>query len=1098
MRFVTTNNDMNPTGFLTMTHGPLRMPSRFGPGTLLATLALILLPLVGSAQTTTGGVRGTVTAEDGSPLAGAVVTATNESTGLARSSLTNEDGRYMVMLLPTGDYTVRVDILGYQSGEATAVEVDAGNNSVANFVLPIQVVELEGIAVTANPAALDVTSGSVTQMVQRAEIEALPSLGRDFTNYITLSGLVAPDPGTTTGGKFSIAGQRASQTSIQIDGVDANNAFFGENRGGSRIPFVFSLESIDEFEIITNGYDIEYGQYSGGIVNVVTRGGGNEFEGTAYLNYRGDAFTSTGFDDIAPNDYSVTQFAGRISGPFIRDKLFYLFSLDGQIRREPQAPVSAGYYGPGGQAENPTVAAEVERFQDILENNYGINDAASGYQRFNTSNDIITLFGRLDWTINDEHRLSVRHNYAHHNNESEWNPNFDFIYGESRAEDLLSRSHSFVSELQSVFNDQTYNVLRFQIADERRPRSGRELRPALIVNLSDNQQIGYGGTFASFNNNLEETKFELIDHLTLVRGNHTLKFGGGLLYTNILNQFIIRGSGDYRFNSLDEFEAFQPSFFTRNIYTGGDIPLSKFDVMEGSLSVQDEWAINRNLTATFGLRYDVGRFLDDPPRIVDVESAFGFPTGLAPNDDNNISPRVALAWDVNADGRSVVRAGAGYFYGRTPYVLGGNVLQTDRPQVTVNCGGSILDGDPDAPPPVTPYSGWSSSGWDNPRVCAGGPNQSGVPGYTFWQPDFEYPETFKANLGYAQELFSGTQVSVDLLFSESTNLYTVRNINLRDAQFQLAGEEGRRVFKPEGEFDPTTSGSPVPSYLNTDFAPVYVNYNDGRARTFAATFEVVQPLFQTTTLRGSYTYTNSYDNSSYSCCTASSGHGDPTVGAYGPNDIGGIGDKSRAWGPSDFMRTHTFIIAGNTQLPYGFSLSGSWRIQSGQPFTPEMQGDVNGDGVNYNDRPFIFAPEDLPLASAGTPAEAEEREAYRDILARNSCLGDYVGQIVPRGTCRMPRTNQLDLRIQWEFPSVSGQRGAVQLDLFNVLNGINNDWGRWMGVFGSDRNLLVPVEYDSVNNRVLYEVYEDFGRESVRGANLLLQFQAQLGFRYYF
>ena len=171
--------------------------------------------------------------------------------------------------------------------------------------------QLTGVEVTANARAIDVADAGVKQTVSQEEIAELPALGRDFTDFISLSGLVSPAPEVTTGGQFSIAGQRPSQTSIQIDGVDANNAFFGENRGGSRIPFAFSLESIREFQIITNGFDVEFGAYSGGIVNIVTQGGTNDFRGTLYGNYRGQALTTDDFDGNPPNNFSVQQYAGR-------------------------------------------------------------------------------------------------------------------------------------------------------------------------------------------------------------------------------------------------------------------------------------------------------------------------------------------------------------------------------------------------------------------------------------------------------------------------------------------------------------------------------------------------------------------------------------------------------------------------------------------------------------------------------------------------------------------------------------------------------------------------------------------------------------------
>ncbi|HWK90083.1 MAG TPA: hypothetical protein VNP72_08800, partial [Longimicrobium sp.] len=237
---------------------------------------------------------------------------------------------------------------------------------------------------------------------------------------------------------------------------------------------------------------------------------------------------------------------------------------------------------------------------------------------------------------------------------------------------------------------------------------------------------------------------------------------------------------------------------------------------------------------------------------------------------------------------------------------------------------------------------------------------------------------------------------------------------------------------------------------------------------------------------------------SYSCCTASSGFQDPDVGAFGPNDVGGMGDTERAWGPSYFGRTHTFVFNGSTRLPLGITMAGIWRVQSGRPWTPEVSGDLNGDGVRFNDRPFIFAPADLPLADTGAAATTQ-RERYASVLAGRDCLNDYVGQVVPRNTCRFPWYNQLDLRLTKTFGRRDGRRAELQVDMFNVLNAIDEEWGRVVGVFSANRNLLRAVRYDPADGgRILYAVPETFGREEALGANLLLQFQTQIGFKYYF
>jgi hypothetical protein len=183
-----------------------------------------------------------------------------------------------------------------------------------------------------------------------------------------------------------------------------------------------------------------------------------------------------------------------------------------------------------------------------------------------------------------------------------------------------------------------------------------------------------------------------------------------------------------------------------------------------------------------------------------------------------------------------------------------------------------------------------------------------------------------------------------------------------------------------------------------------------------------------------------------------------------------------------------------------------WRLQSGTPWGPEQGGDLNGDGVSFNDRPFIFAPEDLPVAvpasattdSARTAFISQTRERYAGYLADYECVGDYVGRIIERNTCRQPWFNRLDLSLRNRIPTRNGQSAEISIDLFNVLNGLNRNWGRYEAVTTTSRNLLTPSSFDATGRRILYVVPTEFGRERTLGANLLLQFSAQVGVRYTF
>ncbi len=1091
------------------------MQSIIRPVAVLAAIGALATTALAQGTTTTGAIRGRVADSASAALGTAQVVAVNEETAFSRSTVSDDDGTFVIRLLPPGSYRVSARRIGYQPLEQRGIRVVVGSTAAANFSLRTASAVLGTVEIVGQGTGIDVTQGGIKQTVSEEQIRSLPTLGRDFTDFINLSGLVSPQEDITTGGQFSIAGQRPSQTNVQIDGVDANNSFFGENRGGSRIPFNFSLESIREFQIITNGYDVEYGNYSGGVINIVTKGGTNTHKATVYGNFRNADLTRSDFAGRRPNNFEVQQYAGLVEGPIVRDKLFYLLSLDGQRRREPFRSATPALYRGDSTAAAASDSAPIrarapglgeaarglERFYSILGSQYGVVEPENQYGEFKTSNDVLTLFGRLDWNASDKHRISLRHNYSDHDN---LNESGTFAGGISRAEAFRNRTNSFVSELTSIFRSNVFNVLRVQLSDERRPRDANSKLPELRVNITPNDIATYGGSSIAFNNYLEEQKLQVINNLTVDLGDHTLKLGTNNVFAEIENRFWFNGSGFYTFANLDALEQFRPISYTRSVRADGSVPRAAFGAQEYSVYAQDDWQATPKLLASIGLRYDVSRYGDRPGRVIDVERAFGFETGTAPVDNNNVSPRLSFAYDVRGDASEVVRLGGALFYGRVPYVMGGNVAITDVPLLNLDCRGAA--GEPNAPPSPTDYRDLARSGADNPFNCAGATGVGGVPTYTFWNDNFELPETWRANVGYERLFGDGYRVTADLLVSASTKLYTVRNLNLRPAQFQLDTEGSRAIFVPEGAFVPSTNATGPARLRNTDFGDLFVNYNDGQARSQAATMTVDRRFRQGSQVSASYTYTRAFDNSSYSCCTAFEGFQNPRVGANGPNLIGGAGDTDGAWGPSAFVRNHTIVVTGMARLPWDVDITGIWRTQSGTPWGPEVNGDINGDGIRFNDRPYIYAPEDLPVfvaASVTDPVRrdstvAATRAAYAGILQEFECIGENVGGILPRNPCRQPWFNRLDLSVRKQVTMNRRRAAEISVDLFNVLNGLSSKWGRYESITTDRRNLLTPQAYDAATNTIQYTVPTTFGDRRAVGANLLLQFSAQLGARLFF
>lgn len=1044
---------------------------------------------------TTGSIRGEVVSTDGAAVVGAEVVAVNRDTGLRRAAVTNAEGRFSIPLLPPGVYTVRTEALGFAPFAVQGINVRINEATPVTLRVSAQAVALEAIEVTAGRARIDPSQGGVVQTITPEQVDNLPTAGRDFTDLIKLSPLVSPQPGTGTGGQFSIAGARTSGTNVQIDGTDANNVFFGENRGSSRTPFAFSLESIKEFQLITNGFDVEYGNYQGGVVNAVTKGGTNELRGTVFGFFRDAALTGDDFNGEAPIDYSVQQFGASLSGPIVRDKLHFFASVDAQLKDQPLFALTPEASG--------IPQAVITDFQNALEQ-AGFPNAGNIIGQTTQAEDNLVLFGRLDWTINDQHRLTVRQNYSDFEQTNDRIGNNETL---TRGGPFLNTSYSTVVELNSVLGRNAFNTFRFQYSDEDRPRNPNEpggfLPEIRIDDVSGSDDIFTGGDGIIFRNRLIEDKLQFIDNFTYQAGSHTIKVGTNNLISNTTNTFFLFGNGSFRFRSLEDFRAGRPSQFTRNIRacpvaltplpSGNlvcpelDVPTAEFGSVEWSVYAQDDWRVSDRLLITPGIRFGGTSFDDEPDATPAVSSAFTDPitsqpvrTDFVPS-FSGISPRLAFTYDIRGDETNVIRGGVGLLIGRAPTVLVGNVFQTERPLLSVFCTGSAI------PRFNLPELLAGERGANNPAACVGGAAPRGSPEYTFFSSTFELPRTIKANLGYETLVTATTKLGFDFIYSRSEDLFTVRDLNLQAPQFEL-GTEGRPVFVAQNRFNPARSAG-TNFRQNQSFSRVFLNTAEGEARSYNVAVELDQKVLERLQFGLRYAYNNAYDNSSFSCCTSGGGFsGEPTAGD--PNFIGDPGDELiGAWGPSAFERRHTIVGNFVWQGPAGFNASGIVRLQSGTPWTPLVDDDINADGVFGNDRAFIGG--GLLFAS---PADAR---LFEQKLAEFDCLADQRGQIARRNSCRNPWFNSVDLRLAKRFSTFGNQSAEIVADLFNVLNGLNSDWGRFVGVFGSEAELLDVEGYNAATRQIIYSVNPNFGEAEPIGFDPF-QFQAQIGIRYRF
>lgn len=1045
------------------------------------------------AQRTTGTIRGVVTDQTGQPVDGAEVTAVNLETGVALRVTTGADGRYVVFGLPVGPYNIRARRLGYRPTETQNIHVNIAETVSLNFRLPPAPALLEEVIVTGELKPLiDQTQSGTVDLITEAHVEAIPVNGRNFADLVALSPSVQLAVGDGSGGNLSLGGGRRGASLIQIDGAGATGTFFGgEARGSDRIPFAYSIEAVREFQVVTNAYDVEYGFFAGGLINAVTKSGSNEVKGSVFGFFRNDAFTGNDFFDNEPTEFNSRQIGGTVSGPIVRDKLHFYVAVERQDRDEP----IFGLPAPGASPDSSTSVHpdSIARFLDILQTTYGIDEEAG---RFTQTQDEWTAFGRVDWQLSERHRLTLRHNFT------DLDSQFDRISSnELRGNGgvFKNRGNSTVLSLSSFFSPTVYNEFRAQYATEPRPREATSLLPQARVDITSDFGGGVTRRITAeccndpvLPNNLEETTFELANNLHVRTGGHAFKAGVNFNLFSYENFFFFNQQGTYRFRTLADFQNGVVRDFARALpnpgpdgqyFTADDLtPLALYDVQEFAFYAQDSWHVGK-LNLTVGARYDLTRFPDRARLNQALVTDLNLRTDVAPR-DNNLSPRVGFTYDLSGDGQTVVRGGAGLFYGRFPAVLYSNsLLNTGDNQLSLFCSGA------QAPPPN--YQQFASDLTSIPTACVGGGAAAPpVPAINLFDQKFEYPEIIKSNLGLERALTSSIKIGVDLMYSKTTSNFYVEDRNLLAEQFR-SGLENRPVFAPQNRISSGGSVSFGANRTSTAFSEVLLHTSPAESRTYQAVVSLEGRVSDRTTFQASYSYSNTEDNSSYSCCISSTALFEtPTAG--NPNFLGEPGDKSNGtWGPADFDRRHTMVASAITELPWQIQLSGILRATSGRPWTPIIDGDANGDARFGNDRAFIGT-------NLNFDDPAVDQPLMQGFIQQWKCVADQVGGIASRNSCRNPWNYMLDLRVRRAFRTVGSQRLELVADFFNLLNLINSDWSRNVGVVGSNAELLVVEGYSVATGTYRYSVNPSFGRETDLSPFRTDQFQAQLGVRYSF
>lgn len=1004
---------------------------------------------VAVAQETTGRLIGSVAMKsDQSSLPGATVEAVHVPTGTRYTALTQANGRYTILNVRVGGpYTITAQISGFRAQTQKDIMVGLGETRQVNFGMELESVT-EAVVVTAEQMPLiSPDRMGTTAAIAEDEIRSLPTVRRQIQDFARTNPYFVSDAADGSGTRLSVAGKNNRYNTIQIDGA-VNNDLFGladtGTPGGQTDTQPISLDAVQELQLVVSPFDIKQGGFTGGGINVITRGGTNEFHGSVYGSLRSEDYVS---DTVAGLDrpiseFSEDQYGARIGGPILKDRLF--FFLNGEVnRREAPTGVSAD----GSTATVYNNPAQAAAFRQSLIDKYQYDPGGLGDFQQATDSDLI--FGRFDFNVSPSHNATLRHNYVDAARDVVADRSSTRYRFETAIYGIASKTNSTVLQLNSVFGASSFNVARVGYQTIRDKRATPVTFPSVDIGpIARQPQLAAGTERFSGANALDQDILEITDDFTLIKGNHTITIGTSNQIFDFANLFLSDAYGWYRFNDLARWETGIANEYSITFANGSDPRRpTAFGAQQWGLYVGDQWRVNDKLTLSLGLRADMPVITDDPSRNQGVYDTFGIDTSDVPTGNITVSPRLGFNYGINA--RNQVRGGIGVFAGRTPFVWISNAFGNTGIETTTLSATNV-------PFVVDPFN--------QPKNFPPGTSAISVDGV---DPDFEFPHVWRANLGYDVELPAGIRATVEGMYTET----------IQDVYYENRNKVATGNFAFDGR----------PTYANISSAYRDIPYltNTSLGKQTNLTLQLNKRFDFGLYVNGSYTYTDAqaaFEGTSSRAISNWQFH--TTRGdIYQPELMRSFWEIQDRFNVSVSQTFKTGPVAHNV----GFFFT----AQSGTPYSVLMGGDPNRDGYSTNDLLYVPASyNDMILTGSGNPTAAD----WETFLGWSG-LGKYAGQIIEKNTSFTPWNRSLDFHYDFEIP-ISFVKAKIEADILNVINLIDDEKG---AIYFVPNQSTTPITYlgqDAATGKPRYQASASALRSAPYSLNdLRSRWQLRLGAR---
>ncbi len=1017
-------------------------------------MLFLYFSLSATAQNTTAGMYGFIKTNTGDALGGATIKVIHEPTGTVYFSQAKKTGNFGINNMnPGGPYSIEVSLLNYAKEKRSGIYLQLGESVPIDFVLIIPSAALKNITVSAirkvtgNPA-----HGGTETIIGTEKLSLLPSVGRNMYDYLR----AVPQVKLVTGneGAVSIAGQNNRYNAFYVDGAIHNDVFglaaSGTNGGQAGIS-PLSVDAIDQFQVVVSPYDASLGNFTGGGINAITRSGSNKTTGTVYrytINENLSGKTPSGLkeDAVKLSRFSRSSFGFSSGGAIATNKLFYFINIDLQRDNYPQPFEFSDYKG------NTKNLNTINILSNTLKGNYHYNPGSFLDNVESVNGDRIT--GRIDWNINNRHKLSISTRYTLAEKMNTNASNQHTIHFSNNAFLFFTNTNSFSVELKTRLGRNAGNkfLLTYtNVKDDRGPAG--QAFPRVRINDGAGAFI-FGTDNSSTINLLTQKNYTLFDKYNFIAGKHALSVGIDLEYNSILNAFIQNTYGNYTYASLTDFltnthpSAYRLGFSliddNNNDHTAA---AAKFNFLKASFFVHDEVRTTHKFALSYGIRFDYYTFLNKPstdeytnqtaiPKFSTYWDLQGAESGLQTKLPPSVSPRIGFTYKLPGN-NLVLRGGMGIFTGRIPLAWPGGQYNNNG----IFIGGYMADASQlnRIRFRADPYKQWG------PAEVGAKLNKEPL---NLTSAKFKMPSLFRASVAIDKKINGGWSASIESIFSKNITEINYTNINLQPPAENAVGPDNRLIYSSNNNGKiPLNADSTNPF----DYAILLSNNNGKTGYSYDMNATISKQVRSRFSFEASYHFgysvvlnegTSSVNVSQWRFMETVNGRNFITRST---SDFSG-GHRVFAWATKSFLYPDK-----KTSISFSLVYTG----QSGSPVSYVYGGNsMTRDDGNFGGYDLIYIPTQNELANMVflpntvdgiTYTAPQQKEALEKYIENNVYLQKNRGSYAERNGTRTPFTHVVDLKIKQDIPfNIGSKHYRIQLtfDMFNFTNFLNRNWGR--------------------------------------------------------